>query len=70
LESRRESATGERSQQYVEYLKQRAEETGVPEGQRAFDKRLSGFKEEIIKPVTKEALDAARTKYVEFQSTY
>jgi len=69
LESRRESATGERSQQYVEYLKAREEETAVPEGQRTFDKRLSGFKEEVIKPVDKEKLDAARTKYVELQST-
>jgi hypothetical protein len=69
LESRRESATGKRSQQYVDYLKAREEETAVPEGQRAFDKRLSGFKEEILKPVAKEELDTARTKYVELQST-
>lgn len=69
LESRRESATGERSQQYDAYLKLRAAETEVPEGQRPFDKRLSGLKEEILKPVAKEALDAARTKYVELQST-
>jgi hypothetical protein len=69
LESRRESATGERSQQYLEYLRTREEEIGVPEGQRAFDKRLSGLKEEILKPVSKEELALARTKYVEAQST-
>lgn len=69
LESRRESATGERSQQYLEYLKAREEETAVPEGQRAFDKRLAGLKEEILKPVSKEELALARTKYVEAQST-
>jgi len=69
LESRRESATGERSQQYDAFLKARAAETEVSEGQRAFDKRLSGFKQETIKPVAKEDLDTARTKYVELQST-
>ena len=69
LESRRESATGERSQQYDAFLKARAAETEIPEGQRGFDKRLAGFKEEAIKPVAKEELDAARTKYVELQST-
>jgi len=69
LESRRETTTGKRSQQYVDYLKEREEETGAPQGQRAFDKRLSGLKEEILKPVAKEELDAARTKYVELQST-
>jgi hypothetical protein len=69
LESRRESATGERSQQYDAFLKARAAETEVPEGQRGFDKRLAGFKEEAIKPVSKEELDTARTKYVELQST-
>jgi hypothetical protein len=69
LESRRESATGQRSQQYLEYLKAREEDIGVPEGQRTFDKRLSGLKEEILKPVNKEELDTARTKYVEAQST-
>jgi hypothetical protein len=69
LESRRESATGERSQQYDKFLKTRAAEAEAPEGQRAFDKRLSGFKQETIKPVAKEEVDAARTKYVELQST-
>lgn len=69
LENRRAEATGERSQQYLEYLKDREKETEILESQRTFDRRLSGFKEEILKPVSKQELNAARTKYVELQST-
>lgn len=69
LEARRESATGKRSALYDEYLKERAAApTTVTEEQLTFDKRLSGIKAGILKPVAKDALDAARTKYVDLQT--
>ena len=67
LEDQRASISGERSKQYADYLSLQEQEAPAPE-QRSFDKRLTGFKEAIVKAPTKEELDAARTEYVELQT--